>query len=52
MRREECDRMVEVVEELGAPAIAQLRDMLRTGQARQAVFCGWIVEPSGCADAA
>jgi hypothetical protein len=36
MRREECDRMVEVVEELGAPAIAQLRDMLRTGQARQA----------------
>jgi len=36
MRREECDRMVEVVEELGAPALAQLREMLRTGQARQA----------------
>jgi PBS lyase HEAT-like repeat-containing protein len=36
MRREECDRMVEVTQELGAPAIAQLREMLRTGQPRQA----------------
>jgi hypothetical protein len=36
MRREECDRMVEVVKELGAPGMAQLREMLRTGQPRQA----------------
>jgi PBS lyase HEAT-like repeat len=35
MRREECDRMVDIVKELGAPAIQQLRDMLRTGQPRQ-----------------
>jgi len=36
MRREECDRMVEVVRELGSDATAQLREMLRTGQPRQA----------------
>jgi hypothetical protein len=36
MRRDECDRMVELVNELGAPAVAQLREVLRTGQARQA----------------
>jgi hypothetical protein len=36
MRRDECDRMVELVNELGAPALAQLREVLRTGQARQA----------------
>ena len=36
MRREECDRMVEVVQQLGAPGQQQLRDMLRTGQPRQA----------------
>jgi hypothetical protein len=36
MRREECDRMVDVVQELGPSALAQLREMLRTGQARQA----------------
>ena len=36
MRREECDRMVELVKELGAPALQQLREMLRTGQPRQA----------------
>jgi hypothetical protein len=36
MRREECDRMVDVVQQLGAPGQAQLRDMLRTGQPRQA----------------
>jgi PBS lyase HEAT-like repeat len=35
MRREECDRMVDIVKELGAPAIQQLREMLRTGQPRQ-----------------
>ena len=28
--------MVDIVKELGAPALAQLREMLRTGQARQA----------------
>ncbi len=36
MRREECDRMVDIVKELGAPAMQQLREMLRTGQPRQA----------------
>ncbi|PYX63507.1 MAG: hypothetical protein DMG74_16750 [Acidobacteria bacterium] len=36
MRREECDRMVDMVRELGSPALAQLREMLRTGQPRQA----------------
>src|SRR5207237_8383967 len=36
MGREECDRMVDMVRELGSPALAQLREMLRTGQPRQA----------------
>jgi len=35
-KREECDRIVELVDELGQPAIADLRDMLRSGQPRQA----------------
>src|SRR5450432_4822574 len=36
MRREECDRIMDIVKELGAPALQQLREMLRTGQTRQA----------------
>ena len=36
MRRDECDRMVDLVRELEGPALAQLREMLRTGQPRQA----------------
>jgi hypothetical protein len=36
MRRDECDRMVELVKEMGTPALAQLREILRTGQPRQA----------------
>src|SRR6202011_154086 len=36
MRREECDRMIELVKEMGSPALAQLREILRTGQPRQA----------------
>ena len=36
MRRDECDRMVELVKELGSPALTQLREILRTGQSRQA----------------
>jgi hypothetical protein len=36
MRRDECDRMVELVKELGSPALTQLREVLRTGQPRQA----------------
>jgi len=36
MRREECDRMVDLAKELGAPGLQQLREMLRTGQPRQA----------------
>lgn len=37
MRRDECDRMVEVVRELDTSALQHLREMLRTGQPRQAV---------------
>jgi len=36
MRREECDRMVELVKELGPEGTAQMREMLRTGQPRAA----------------
>ncbi len=36
MRRDECDRMIELVRELGPGALTQMREMLRTGQPRQA----------------
>ena len=36
MRRDECDRMVDLVREMGTSALAQLREILRTGQPRQA----------------
>lgn len=36
MRRDECDRMIELVKQLGSPMLAQLREILRTGQPRQA----------------
>jgi hypothetical protein len=36
MRREECDRMVTLVQELGKQAVAQMRESLRMGQPRQA----------------
>jgi hypothetical protein len=36
MRRDECDRMIEMVKQLGSPALTQLREILRTGQPRQA----------------
>jgi hypothetical protein len=36
MRRDECDRMVDLVMQLGDPALTQLRELLRTGQPRQA----------------
>jgi hypothetical protein len=36
MRREECDRIMDIVKELGAPALQQLREMVRMGQPRQA----------------
>jgi hypothetical protein len=36
LRRDECDRMVELVRELGKAAVTQMREMLRTGQPRQA----------------
>jgi hypothetical protein len=36
MRRDECDRMIELVKEVGSPVLAQLREILRTGQPRQA----------------
>ncbi|MGD1213663.1 MAG: hypothetical protein ABR861_01590 [Terriglobales bacterium] len=35
-KRVECDRIVELVGELGQPGIDDLRDILRTGQPRQA----------------
>ena len=35
-RREECDRIVELVAELGQPAVVELRDRLRNGQPRTA----------------
>jgi len=35
-RRVECDRIVDIVGELGVPAIDDLRDILRGGQPRQA----------------
>ncbi len=35
-RRVECDRIVELAGELGQPAIDDLRDILHSGQARQA----------------
>jgi hypothetical protein len=36
LRRDECDRMIELVKELGSPVMLQLREILRTGQPRQA----------------
>src|SRR5579859_4445429 len=36
MRRDECDRMIELVKEMGSPVLTQLREILRTGQPRQA----------------
>jgi len=36
MRRDECDRMIELVQGLGSPVLVQLREILRTGQPRQA----------------
>jgi len=35
-KRTECDRIVELVDELGQPAVDDLRETLRTGQPRQA----------------
>jgi hypothetical protein len=36
MQRNECDRMIELVKQLGSPMLVQLREILRTGQPRQA----------------
>ena len=36
MRRDECDHMIELVKQLGSPVLTQLREILRTGQPRQA----------------
>ena len=36
MRRDECDRMIALVENIGPPVLLQLREILRTGQPRQA----------------
>ncbi len=36
MRRDECDRMIELVKSVGSPVLTQLREILRTGQPRQA----------------
>src|SRR5215469_18303128 len=34
LRRDECDRMIELVKEVGSPVLLQLREILRTGQPR------------------
>ncbi len=39
MRRDECDRMMELVREVGSAILQQLREILRTGQPRQASAC-------------
>lgn len=39
MRRDECDSMLELVKQLGSPTMLQLREILRTGQPRQASAC-------------
>ena len=39
MRRDECEHMLELVRELGSPIMQQLREILRTGQPRQASAC-------------
>jgi len=36
MQREECDRLIELVKELGPAGLAQMRETLRTAQPRQA----------------
>jgi PBS lyase HEAT-like repeat-containing protein len=36
MQRDECDRLVELVKDLGAVGTEQMREILRTGQPRQA----------------
>ena len=36
MQRDECDRLVNLVRELGGEGLQQMREMLRTGQPRQA----------------
>jgi hypothetical protein len=35
MRRDECERMIELVKQLGSPVLMQLREILRMGQPRQ-----------------
>lgn len=35
-KREECDRIIELVDELGQDGVSELRDILRAGQPRQA----------------
>ncbi|HZP17241.1 MAG TPA: HEAT repeat domain-containing protein [Terriglobales bacterium] len=36
MQRDECDRLVELVKDMGAGGLQQMRETLRTGQPRQA----------------
>ena len=45
-KRDECDRIVELVGELGQPGVADLREILRTGQPRQAASTVGLLEPS------
>jgi hypothetical protein len=39
MRRDECDAMLELVKQLGSATMLQFREILRTGQPRQASGC-------------
>ena len=49
MRREECDRMMEMVEELGAARAGAAARNAAHGPAAASRFRGWPAEPAGCA---
>src|SRR5260370_23097944 len=48
-KRVECDRIVELVSELGEPGVDDLRDILHTGQPRQAASTLRLLTPLGVA---
>jgi hypothetical protein len=49
-KRVECDRIVELVSELGQPGLDDLRSILRTGQPRQAASTVGLLSRLGVAD--
>jgi hypothetical protein len=48
-QRVECDRIVELVSELGQPGVDDLRELLRTGQSRQAAAAVGLLSRLGVA---